>query len=66
MISKEAEGARIRSRGQWYEQGEKPTRYSFRLERKRAEKNSFVSLFDNNGIEKTAQSDLENILVDFL
>ena len=28
-ISKEAEGAKIRSRAQWYEQVEKPTRYFF-------------------------------------
>ena len=36
-----------------------------RLEQKRAEKNSFTSLFDANGIEKSTQSDIENILVDF-
>ena len=32
LISKEAEGAKIRSRAQWFEEGEKPTRYFFRLE----------------------------------
>ena len=65
LIQKEAEGAKIRARAKWIEEGEKPTRYFFRLERKRAEKNSFTSLFDENDIEKSAQSDIENILVDF-
>ena len=27
LITKEAEGAKIRSRAQWFEEGEKPTRY---------------------------------------
>ena len=64
-ISKEAEGAKIRSRAQWFEDGEKPTRYFFRLEQKRAESNSFHSLMDEHGVEKTSQPDLENILVNF-
>ena len=65
LIQKEAEGAKIRARAQWIEEGEKPTRYFFRLERKRAEANTFTSLFDANGVEKFAPSDIENILVDF-
>ena len=65
MISKEAEDAKVRSRAQWFEQGEKPTRYFFRLERERAERNSFVSLFNEDGVEKNEQTDMENILVDF-
>ena len=65
LISKEAEGAKIRSRAQWFEEGEKLTRYFFCLERTRAISNSFSSLFDENGIEKTSQQDLENILTRF-
>lgn len=65
LIYKEAEGAKIRSRAQWLEEGEKPTRYFFRLEQKRAGKNFFESLVDQNGVEKSSQSDLESILVDF-
>ena len=65
VISKEAEDAKVRSRAQWFEQGEKPTRYFFRLERERVECNSFVSLFDEDGVEKNEQTDMENILVDF-
>ena len=65
LILKEAEGAKIRSRAHWIEEGAKPTRFFFRLESKRAEKNSFVSLLDDSGTEKTSQSDLEGILVKF-
>ena len=65
LISKEAEGAKIRSRAQWFEEGEKPTRYFFRLERTRAASNSFASLFDENGIEKNSHDDLEKILTHF-
>ena len=65
LISKEAEGAKIRSRAQWFEEGEKPTRYFFHLEQTRAASNSFSSLFDENGVEENSQQDLENILVCF-
>ena len=36
LVLQEAEGAKIRSRAQWIEQGEKPTSFFFRLENKRA------------------------------
>lgn len=65
LVLQEAEGAKIRSRAQWIEQGEKPTRFFFRLENKRAEKNCFSSLFDENGNEKSSQSDIESILSKF-
>ena len=44
LVLQEAEGAKIRSRPQWIKEGEKPTRYFFRLENKRAAKNSCFSL----------------------
>ena len=65
LVLQEAEGAKIRSRAQWIEEGEKPTRFFFRLENKRAAKNSFDSLLDVDGIEKTSQTDIENILTTF-
>ena len=65
LISKESEGAKIRARAKWVEQGEKPTRYFFRLERARADKNSFESLFDEHGVEKSTPDELETILADF-
>lgn len=65
LVSKQSEGAKIRSRAQWFEESEKPTRYFFRLEQKRAESNKLGSVFDVNGIEKNLQSDLEDVLVQF-
>ena len=65
LISKEAEGAKVRSRAQWFEEGEKPTRYFFRLEKKRADMNSFESFFDENGVLRNSQNDLERILTNF-
>ena len=59
------EGAKIRSRAEWFEKGEKPTRYFFRLEQKGADQNSFTSLIDANGVEKFSQQDFETTLVDF-
>ena len=47
VINNECEGAKIRLRAQQIEEGEKPTRFFFRHERKRAEKNIFESLSMN-------------------
>ena len=44
-----------------FEEGEKQTRYFFRLEKTRAASNSFTSLFDENRVEKNLQDDLERI-----
>ena len=38
IVSKQAEGVKIRSRAQFIEEGEKPTRFFFRLEQTLAEK----------------------------
>ena len=65
VISNECEGAKVRSRARWIEEGEKPTRFFFRLERKRAEKNIFESLFNESGEEKFSHDDIELVLVDF-
>ena len=65
LIAKEVEGVKIRSRAEWLEKGEKPTRFFFRLEQKRADQNSFTSLLDVDGVEKFSQRELESILVDF-
>ena len=64
-INRECEGAKIRSRARWIEEGEKPTRFFFRLERKRAEKNIFEFLFNESGEEKFSHNDIELVLVDF-
>ena len=65
LALREAEGAKIRSRAKWFEEGEKPTRYFFRRENQRAAKNSFDSLLNSQGQETSSQTDMESILVDF-
>ena len=65
LASREAEGAKIRSRAKWFEEGEKPTRNFFRRENQRAAKNSFESLINSHGQETSSQIDMESILVDF-
>ena len=52
-------------RARQIEEGEKPTRFFFRLEHKCAKKNIFESLFDESGEEKFLHNDIELILVDF-
>ena len=47
---REAEGAQIRSRAKWFEEGEKPTRYFFRRKNQRAAKSSFESLINSQSI----------------
>ena len=49
LASREAEGAKIRSRAKWFEEGEKPTRYFFRRENQRAVKNSFDCILNSQG-----------------
>ena len=57
----EMEDSKIRSRAQWLEEGEKPTRYFFRLERKRFEKNFVSSILNENDIEVMSQRDIEHV-----
>ena len=62
---REAEGAKIRSRAKWFEEGEKPTRYFFCRENQRAAKNCFETVTYTQGQEVSSQIDMESILVDF-
>ena len=65
LATQEAEGAKIRSRAKWTEEGEKPTGYFFRREQQRAAKNTFDSLLNAQGLETSSQDEMEAILVDF-
>lgn len=64
LAMQKAEGAEIRSRGKWTEEGEKPLRYFFRREQQRAAKNTFDALLNAQGLE-TSQDEMEVIFVDF-
>ena len=45
LSRREMEGVKIRSRAKWLEEGEKPTRFFFRQEQSRIEKNQINSIF---------------------
>ena len=60
----ELEGVKARSRARWIEEGEKPTRYFFQLERERVEKNR-VSMHDSNGNVVHSRADLDRVHVEF-
>ena len=49
----------IRSRAKWLEEGEKPTKYFFKLHASRTQKNFVVSVFDVTGSEVSSQQDIE-------
>lgn len=51
LVNRSLEGAKTRSRAQWFEEGEKPTRFFFKLERERLEKNDVKSILDPSGTE---------------
>ena len=45
LTLRDLEGVKVRRRAKWLEEGEKPTRYFFRLERERVERNAVTNLF---------------------
>ena len=49
IVEKQNEGAKIRSRARWIEEGEKPTKYFFNLEKKNASNNTIKQLKKSNG-----------------
>ena len=65
LFNLEIEGVKTRSRVRWIEEGEKPTRYFFRLEQERSQKNRVISMHNSSGTEVTSRADLEKVHVDF-
>ena len=63
--TKSANETLFKSRIQWLEQGEKPTRYFLKLEINRLKVNSFSSLFNANGVETTDNEEMKSILTSF-
>ena len=49
---KEIEGIMIRSRAQWLEEGERPSRYFFNLQRIKAQRSHISSVYDLNGRDR--------------
>ena len=65
LINRELEGVKIRSRAQWLEEGEKPSRYFFKLEKERTEKNRLSSILDLNDNEVFTREEIESAHVSF-
>lgn len=65
MADRSADGVKIRSQTQWLEQGEKPSRFFFKLERERIERNFVKSIFDPNGKEVFTHEEIENAHLHF-
>ena len=65
LFNLEIEGVKTRSRARWIEEGEKPTRYFFRLERERIEKNRVICMNDSDGNEVSSRADLDRVHVEF-
>ena len=65
LILKDLEGVKTRSRVQWLEEGEKPARFFFKLERERAEKNFVSSILDDSGHEVSLREDIKRAHVNF-
>ena len=65
LIEKETAGAKVRSRAQFIEEGEKPTSFFFRLERIRDQKHAVTSILNKDGKEVNTQREIEQAHVDF-
>ena len=59
------ETVKIRSRAQWLEEGEKPSKYFFTLEVTRAEKNAVKFVYNSHKDEVSTQREIEQVHHDF-
>jgi len=62
---KETEGILIRSRAEWLEDSDRPTRYFFQLQSSNAQKSHMSSIYDSSGAEVSSQEEIEQAHVDF-
>ena len=65
LVDRSLEGVKTRSRVQWLEDGERPMRFFFKLEKERYEKNEVKSILDFDGIEVFTREEIESAHVDF-
>lgn len=64
-MAADLEGAKTHSKVEWLEKGEKPTRFFFKLEHERFEKNTVASILNDNGTEVFSCADVEHAHVQF-
>ncbi len=65
IFLRDLEGVKVRSKVQWIEQGGKPTRFFFKLERESSTKNHLDSILDANGTEVFTRDEIERAHVRF-
>ena len=65
IYSKEIEGILVRSRAEWLEEGERPSRYFFRLQSSHAQKSQISSIYDSSGVEVSSREEIERAHFDF-
>ena len=65
LYTREFEGVNIRSRGKWHEEGERPTRYFFKLEQTHTRKSRIHAIYDTDGAEVSSQAEIAKAHVGF-
>ena len=65
IYTKEIEGILVRSRAEWLEEGERPTRYFFQLHSSNAQRSKISSMYNSSGVEVSYQDEIEQAHVDF-
>ena len=58
-------GIKTRSQAQWLEEGEKPSRYFFKLEKERIAKSEVKLIYNSDGAEVSTREELEQAHIDF-
>ena len=57
LTLRDLEGSKIRSRVLWFEEGEKPTRYFFKLER--VDRNTVTSILNSDDVEVFSRDEIK-------
>ena len=65
LVLKELSGVTIRSKARWLEEGEKPSRFFFKLERERIQRNSISSVLNSDDVEVFSHTEIEHEIVQF-
>ena len=65
IYTKEIEGILVRSRAEWLEEGERPTRYFFQLHSSNAQRSKISSIYNSSGVEVSSQDEIEQAHFDF-
>ena len=65
ILVEQQRSVHIRSRAQWLEEGERPSKYFFKLESHRAQKHAVKSVFNSADVEVTSKDDIEQAHFDF-